>query len=294
VGGYRVIGNNPAGEPTIQVEGLKKRYGDIQALNGVSFQVGKAELFGLLGPNGAGKTTTLKVLTLLARPDEGDVQVAGLSIRKDQEAIKTRIGVVPQEINLDKELGVGENLEIFGLLHGVPDLPQKVARSLRAIGLWERRTQRVQELSGGLQRRLLIARALMPEPEILFLDEPTVGLDPQIRREIWDEIRRIRRRGCTVLLTTHYIEEAELLCDRVGILNNGELVALDTPDVLKRRVGQFVLEVSRPDGTISRHSCPDEEACREKAAAATGDALTIRRSNLEDVFVALTGERIRP
>jgi ABC-2 type transport system ATP-binding protein len=278
----------------IKVSALSKTYGQIVALDRISFRVGEGEIFGLLGPNGAGKTTTLRVLTLLSRPDGGTARVAGFDIGDNPRAIKKRIGVVPQENNLERELSVRDNLELYGMLHNVDDLSGRIEGALRNTGLWERRDLPVQTLSGGMQRRLLIARALLPGPHILFLDEPTVGLDPQIRREIWDEIRGIRHRGATILLTTHYIEEAELLCDRVGILSRGHMAALDTPAALKERVGRFILEITLPDGKTERQVCADEAEARAKAAAATGEAVTIRRANLEDVFVELTGERMEP
>ncbi|NDY41661.1 ABC transporter ATP-binding protein [Dissulfurirhabdus thermomarina] len=276
----------------IEARGLVKRYGGIRALEGVSFSVRRGEIFGLLGPNGAGKSTTLRILTLLTRPDAGRALLGGRDVRADPAAAKRRFGVVPQEINLDKDLDAEENLRIYAMLHGVADREAKVEAALARAGLRERRRQRVGELSGGLQRRLLIARALLPAPEVLFLDEPTVGLDPQIRREIWDEIRAARQAGCTLLLTTHYIEEAEALCGRVGILDRGRLIALDTPAALKRRIGSHVVEVTGADGRTRRRPCRDEAEARRAAAGAGGISVTIRPANLEDVFVELTGKRI--
>jgi len=262
-------------EGVIRVEGLVKEYKPIRAVDSVTFEVKKGEIFGLLGPNGAGKTTTIKILTTLTKPSSGKAFIMGIDVGEHPELVKLHIGVVPQENNLDRELTAYENMLIYGMLHNVKDLPSKMEDRLKMVDLWERRNEPVERLSGGMQRRLLIARALLPEPPILFLDEPTVGLDPQVRREIWDTIRRIKVQGRTILLTTHYIEEAEILCDRVGILSRGRLIALDTPKNLKAMVGEYVVEFSKKDGSIEWVIC-----------------VTIRKSNLEDVFIKLTGERI--
>ena len=178
------------------------------------FSIGRGEVFGLLGPNGAGKTTTIKMLTLLARPTSGDATIDGLNIVSDKKAIKQCISVVPQENNIDRELTAHENLLIYSMLHSVPDREAKIRTSLELVDLWDRHDDVVSKFSGGMQRRLLIARALLAEPSVLFLDEPSIGLDPQIRRQMWDIIRKTRIDGGTVLITTHYIEEAEALCDR--------------------------------------------------------------------------------
>ncbi len=278
-------------EGVIRVEGLVKEYKPIRAVDSVTFEVKKGEIFGLLGPNGAGKTTTIKILTTLTKPSSGKAFIMGIDVREHPELVKPHIGVVPQENNLDRELTAYENMLIYGMLHNVKDLPSKIEDRLKMVDLWGRRNEPVERLSGGMQRRLLIARALLPEPPILFLDEPTVGLDPQVRREIWDTIRRIKVQGRTILLTTHYIEEAEILCDRVGILSRGRLIALDTPKNLKAMVGEYVVEFSRKDGSIEWVICKDREEAH-KVAMGINNSVTIRKSNLEDVFIKLTGERI--
>ncbi len=275
----------------IEVEGLVKEYGSIRAVDSVTFEVKRGEVFGLLGPNGAGKTTTIKILTTLTRPSSGKAFIMGIDVREHPELVKPHMGVVPQENNLDRELTAYENMLIYGMLHNVKALPSKIEERLKMVDLWERRDEPVERLSGGMQRRLLIARALLPEPPILFLDEPTVGLDPQLRREIWDTIRRIKVQGRTILLTTHYIEEAEILCDRVGILSRGRLIALDTPKNLKAMVGEYVVEFLRKDGSIEWVICKDREEAH-RVAMGINNSVTIRKSNLEDVFIKLTGERI--
>ena len=275
----------------IEVEGLVKEYGSIRAVDSVTFEVKRGEVFGLLGPNGAGKTTTIKILTTLTRPSSGKAFIMGIDVGEHPELVKPHMGVVPQENNLDRELTAYENMLIYGMLHNVKDLPSKIEDRLKMVDLWERRGEPVERLSGGMQRRLLIARALLPEPPILFLDEPTVGLDPQLRREIWDTIRRIKVQGRTILLTTHYIEEAEILCDRVGILSRGRLIALDTPENLKAMVGEYVVEFSREDGSMEWVICKDREEAH-RVAMGINNSVTIRKSNLEDVFIKLTGERI--
>lgn len=278
----------------IKISGLTKYYGGITAVNDLSFEIKEGEVFGLLGPNGAGKTTTIKMLTTLSRPDAGSYMIDGFDVVKDPYEIKSRIGVMPQENNLDRELTAYENLLIYGMLHGVKDMKKKITDTLKMIDLWERRASVVSGLSGGMQRRLLLARAFLPEPSILFLDEPTVGLDPQMRRHIWDIIRKTRVEGRTVVITTHYIEEAEALCDRVGILSKGSLIALDTPDNLKAAVGRYVVEFLEKDGRLIQRICKNYNNARKvtKIVRERGKGVIRRRSNLEDVFVKLTGESI--
>ena len=206
----------------IVTKGLAKHYQQIIALEGLDLKIAAGELFGLLGPNGAGKTTTIKILTTLAKPTKGQAWIQGFDVVRQPLAVKELIAVCPQEINLDKELTTYENLLIYGKLYKTPELKQRIAELLALGELSDRAKDLVRTLSGGQQRRLLILRALLSRPRVLFLDEPTVGLDPQIRRQIWDMIQQLHRDGITILLTTHYIEEAEKLCDRVGILNRGQ------------------------------------------------------------------------
>ncbi len=279
----------------IDVSELTRRYGadekQITAVDGVSFSVQRGTVFGILGPNGAGKTTLIKMMTTLARPDAGSCVIGGFNVATDPLSIKKLIGVVPQENNLDRELTAHENLLIYGKLHHATDLPGKIERILKMVELWDRRNFVVAKFSGGMQRRLLIARALLTEPALLFLDEPTIGLDPQIRRQLWDVIRKTRIDGRTVVITTHYIEEAELLCDRVCIVFKGKLIAIDSPENLKKTVGEYAVDMIDDDGKLIQFMFKTRDEAHEKAKALQ-NGVTIRRSNLEDVFMKLTGGKI--
>lgn len=274
----------------IAVEHLSKHYGDIVALDEVNLRVDGGEIFGLLGPNGAGKTTLIKILTGLTRPTRGAAAIAGFDVVRQPMEVKKLIGVSPQEINLDKELTAYENLLIYGKLHQVKDLKSRIMSLLEAGELASRAHHRVREFSGGMQRRLLMLRAIMSRPRVLFLDEPTVGLDPQVRRQLWDLITGFKAEGITVLLTTHYIEEAEILCDRVGILNRGRLISLDTPQALKARAGGYTVE-SIKNGRRHYEYVPDREEAQRRAEA-DPQGVIVRRVNLEDVFIKLTGESL--
>jgi ABC-2 type transport system ATP-binding protein len=276
----------------IKVEGLVKHYGKIKAIDGISFEIKQGEIFGLLGPNGAGKTTTVKILTTLTKPDAGKCFINGFDVIKEPYEIRKFIGVVPQENNLDRDLTVYENLFIYGKLHKVKDLKVKIRNLLEMMGLWERKDTLVSKLSGGMQRRLLLARALLSDPKVLFLDEPSIGLDPQIRRHLWEIIKKAKAEGKTIFLTTHYIEEAEALCDRVGILSKGKLIALGAPSELKKSVGNFTVEYYMDkEGSIKLWMFKTKEEAYEFAKK-NDLPLIIRETNLEDVFIKLTGERI--
>ncbi len=275
----------------ITIIGISKTYGKVKALDSLTLEIKQGEIFGLLGPNGAGKTTTVKILTTLTKPDSGKCFIDGKDVIGQPQDIKKIIGVVPQENNLERELTVYENLLIYGMLHNVSEIKRKIEFILKTMELTEKRETVVNKLSGGLQRRVLLARALLSEPKVLFLDEPSIGLDPHIRRELWQLIRKIKIEGRTVLLTTHYIEEAEALCDRVGILSHGSLIALGSPSELKKQIGEYVVEFIDKDGSLISEICHSREEAYE-IAKRRNDGVTIRRSNLEDVFVKLTGERI--
>lgn len=211
----------------IKLENVTKKFGELTAVNNLSFEILRGEIFGLLGKNGAGKTTTIKMLTLQLKPTSGQIFFEDA---ENEIEIKSLIGIVPQHLNFDQDLTVGENLELHARLYHLPkNLRQKkIDELLHFVELEKVKNSFVKNLSGGMKRRLLIIRALIHEPKILFLDEPTVALDPQVRRKIWELIQNLKSRGITIILTTHYIEEAEFLCDRVAILNIGKLVALDT------------------------------------------------------------------
>jgi lipooligosaccharide transport system ATP-binding protein len=225
----------------VEARGLVKRYGDLTAVRGIDFEVRPGECFGFLGPNGAGKTSTMKAIYGLAKVDGGELRVLGLDARTDRREIKARIGVVPQEQNLDGELSVRENLEMQATYHGIR-VDGRLDDLLRSALLDKRADAKPQELSGGMKRRLLIARALVNDPELVVLDEPTTGLDPQARLAVWGLLEEMKARGVTLIVTTHYMEEADRICDRLVIMDNGEIVAGGSPAELKERCGQDTLE----------------------------------------------------
>ena len=303
--------------PTLVARSLKKRYDGFEALRGVDFEVRRGECFGFLGPNGAGKTTTMKMIYGAVIPTAGELRVAGLDVTRREREIKRRIGVVPQENNLDDELKVRENLLVYGRYY---DLPRKVALSradelLEFVQLTEKADSRVEQLSGGMKRRLLIARALINDPEIVVLDEPTTGLDPQARHLVWDRLRALTNEGKTLLLTTHYMEEAARLCDRLVIMEGGLIIASGSPKALiEEHVSPEVVEFRAPPEALDE-LCKVVEAAAdhvertgEALVAFTGDAEALaeevrgtgieventvyRQAGLEDVFLRLTGRRL--
>lgn len=276
----------------IQIENFSKRFGERIAVDNLSLKIAKGEIFGLLGPNGAGKTTTIRVLTMLTRPTIGRIIIDGCEASRNEQHIKAVIGVVPQHFNLDSDLTPWENLELHGRLHHMlPEVrKQRIGELLKYVELDDRAGDMVQKFSGGMKRRLMIARALLHQPKVLFLDEPTVGLDPQVRRRLWDLIRRLKNDGITVLLTTHYIEEAENLCQRVAIMEKGKLIALDSPIALCQRFGAYVVEWADEEGTKTKFFA-DRSAASIFAATLT-TTTTLRQTNLEDAFVELTGRKV--
>ncbi|WP_027718434.1 daunorubicin resistance protein DrrA family ABC transporter ATP-binding protein [Desulfovirgula thermocuniculi] len=276
----------------IEIRQLTKQYGHIVAVSDLDLEIKEGEIFALLGPNGAGKTTTIRMLTMLTKPTSGTALINGYDVTRELDKVKKEIGVVPQHMNLDQELTAWENLELHGRLYKIPatERRKRIEELLQYVELEDRARELVSRFSGGMKRRLMIARALMHWPKVLFLDEPTVGLDPQTRRKIWDLIRRMNSEGMTVLLTTHYIEEAEILCHRVGIMDKGKLIALGTPGELKKRVGEVVVETFGGKDTGYKFFATREEALAY-ASQVDGDVL-IRESNLEDVFVELTGRKV--
>ncbi len=276
----------------LELRQLSKQYGNIQAVSSLDLKIDSGEIFGLLGPNGAGKTTTIRMLTMLTKPSGGSALINGYEITSELSKVKKEIGVVPQHMNLDQDLTARENLELHGRLHKIPQVERqhRIQELLAYVELTDRAHDLVGKFSGGMKRRLMIARALMHQPSVLFLDEPTAGLDPQTRRKIWDLIRRMNSEGMTVLLTTHYIEEAELLCHRVGIMDHGRLIALDMPAELKKKVGEIVVEVLNRGNTEYRFFADRETALQYAGSLAKNVA--IREANLEDVFVELTGRKV--
>jgi lipooligosaccharide transport system ATP-binding protein len=305
--------------PAVVARGVRKSYGARVAVDGIDFEVEPGICFGFLGPNGAGKTTTMKMIYGLASVDGGELKVLGLDAARDRRAIKSRIGVVPQETNLDGDLTVRENLLQQARYFGI-DSDQARERSgelLEFALLADRADERIHALSGGMKRRLLISRALIGDPELVVLDEPTTGLDPQARLAVWGALDRLRRRGVTLLLTTHYMEEAERLCDRLVIMDEGRIVADGKPsDLVLSHVGREVLElkldegcdaqrlVGSLDGRIQGHDLSERTLMlyADNAEAVlegldhdvfpTESAL-VRRATLEDVFLRLTGRSLR-
>ena len=263
------------------------------AIDNLSLAINDGEIFGLLGPNGAGKTTLVSMLAMLMRPCGGEILYDGKNAFANETFVKSQIGVVPQHINFDQDLTVWENMELHGRLHHLPEKERhaRIDELLEYVGLQERRRESIKALSGGMKRRLLIVRALIHRPKVLFLDEPTVALDPQVRRRIWDLIRTLHREGVTVVLTTHYIEEAENLCGRVAVINDGRLVKTGSPTELCRQLGSFTAEWDADGARQYRFFAQRSEAAA--FAAELDSAAFIRRTNLEDVFIELTGRAIK-
>lgn len=280
----------------ILTQNLTKKYKNVCAVEDLNLQVNSGEIFGFLGPNGAGKTTTIRVLTTLAKPTTGSVRVAGFDVEAEPEQVKKVIGVVQQHLTLDLDLAVKENMELHARLHhiGGSERRQRINELIDYVGLNKQGERMVPELSGGMKKAAMIARALIHRPKVLFLDEPTVGLDVQMRRRMWDMIRRLNSDGTTIFLTTHYIEEAEALCHRVGIVNQGHLIALGKPTELRQKVGLIAVE-TLVDGKFTRYQYfPDRDAATRYVQTLSPDVKTIiiRNSNLEDVFVELTGKKV--
>jgi lipooligosaccharide transport system ATP-binding protein len=294
-------------QSAIRLRGIVKRFGPLTAVDGLDLDVPFGTCVGLLGPNGAGKSTTMKALTAQVIADEGEIEVLGYQLPDDSKQARAEMGVVPQLDNLDVSLTTEQNLLVFAHLYRVPAGKRRPAieRALDIANLGERRASKVDELSGGMRRRLLIARALLHEPRLLLLDEPTVGLDPQVRQELWALIDRLRTEGVSILMSTHYIEEAERLCDQVTIMSHGKSVAVGPPrELIAEHAGPEAIEVygsparltevegiARGRGWRTRRTGTSVSILQANGAA--GDLDGERRvTNLEDVFVLLTGEEI--
>ncbi|WP_020676643.1 ABC transporter ATP-binding protein [Geopsychrobacter electrodiphilus] len=281
--------------PEILVRDLRRSFGKVAAVDGIDLHLKAGELFAFLGPNGAGKTTTINMLTGLLRPDSGLICYQGELFTRSSLAVRKRIGVVPQHNNLDRELTAAENLQVHGRLFGMsgPSITSRVEVCLELAGLLDKRDTPAQKLSGGMKRKLVIARALLHEPSILFLDEPTAGLDPHSRRRIWAFLRRINQeQNCTLFLTTHYIEEAEQLAERVCFIDQGQIIAEGSPQALREQTGRFVLDIYNQEDVINEFF--NERAEAMLRLKQIDSAVRIRETTLEDVFLQLTGKRIEP
>ena len=304
-------------DAAVEVTGLIKRFGDFAAVDEISFAVQPGELFGFLGPNGAGKTTTISILCTLLTPTAGTARVAGHDVALEQSAVRSKIGLVFQEVTLDDYLTGAENLRFHAVLYGVPprEVRERSRPLLEMVGLTERADQQVRFYSGGMKRRLEIARGLLHAPSVLFLDEPTIGLDPQTRQHIWDYVDTLRARELTTMfLTTHNMDEAER-CDRIAIIDHGHIVAIDTPDALKASIGADTITVTTADDSAARDALAhgfglDVETTADGVRFRVPDgegfvprmfehlpvgvrSVNVRRPSLDDVFMEYTGHELR-
>ncbi len=310
-------GNGQRRPMAITVAGLTKNYGEIEAVRGIDFEVPVGETFGFLGPNGAGKSTTIKMLCTLARPTSGSARVAGHEVTTERDAVRRNIGLVFQDTTLDNYLTGAQNLRFHAALYGVPAaaVEPRMKQVLEMVGLWDRRDSLVMTYSGGMKRRLEIARGLLHAPRVLFLDEPTVGLDPQTRASIWEYINELKsREDITIFLTTHYMDEAEH-CERIAIIDHGQIVAIDTPEALKASVGKDRVQIHTADDQAAIAELAREfgiEAAVHEGAVtfsvASGEqfvprlfgglsvpirSVSVSRPSLDDVFMSYTGTTIR-
>ncbi len=303
--------------PAVSVNGLVKRYDQVEAVRGIDFEVSSGEIFGFLGPNGAGKSTTINILCTLVRPSGGSALVAGHDVVAERDEVRRNIGLVFQDTTLDGYLSAEQNLRLHAELYGVPRelVVERMRQVMEMVGLWERRDGLVKTFSGGMKRRLEIARGLLHSPRVLFLDEPTVGLDPQTRASIWRYIRELKaREEITIFMTTHYMDEAEY-CDRIAIMDQGRIIVLDTPEALKAKVGtdrvqiqtdddqaaiaamreRFAIEATVAEGAVT-FGVPEGEQFVPRLFAELGlpiRSVSVARPSLDDVFMSYTGTTIR-
>jgi ABC-2 type transport system ATP-binding protein len=280
----------------IYTENLTKSYGNVKAINNLDLQVHKGDIFGFLGPNGAGKTTTIRVLTTLTRPDSGFASVDGLNVASEPDKVKKVIGVVQQHLSLDRDLSIRENMEFHARIHHIDSSRRKkrITELLEYVELTDYADKMVDTLSGGMKKKAAIVCSLLHEPKLLFLDEPTVGLDAQARRRMWDLMRRLNNDGTTIFLTTHYIEEAEILCNRVGIMHHGHLINVGKPLELRKNLGAVAVEILVDNKGANYEFFPDREAANQYVQKLPADVskVIIRDTNLEDVFIEQTGEKV--
>jgi ABC-2 type transport system ATP-binding protein len=303
--------------PAVSVNGLVKRYDQVEAVRGIDFEVSSGEIFGFLGPNGAGKSTTINMLCTLVRPSGGSALVAGHDVVSERDDVRRNIGLVFQDTTLDGYLSAEQNLRLHAELYGVPRemVGERMRQVMEMVGLWERRDSWVNTFSGGMKRRLEIARGLLHSPRVLFLDEPTVGLDPQTRSSIWRYIRELKaREDITIFLTTHYMDEAEY-CDRIAIMDQGRIIVLDTPEALKAKVGKDRVQIETDDDQAAIDALHERfgiEATVAEGAVTFGvpageqfvprlfaelarpiRSVSVSRPSLDDVFMSYTGTTIR-
>jgi lipooligosaccharide transport system ATP-binding protein len=305
----------PTELPLVVAAGLIKRFDELVAVDGINFEIAAGEVVGFLGPNGAGKTTTIRMLSCNSPRSGGRLDVFGLDVALHPREIKAQLGVVPQDNNYDPDLSVIENLLVYARYYGIParTARQRATELLEFVHLTEKAGEKVDELSGGMKRRLVLARGLINTPRLLVLDEPTTGLDPQARRLIWERLRELRQRGVTIIITTHYMDEAEQICDRLLIMDNGKVIATGSPQsLITEHAGQEVLEIVPEDGgagaveaalgecrfqklgdkfEIFASDCPEALERIRKQVRLT--SYSVRRATLEDVFIRLTGRELR-
>lgn len=276
----------------IEYQHVVKKYDALTAVDNLNLTIQKGEIFGLLGPNGAGKTTVMRMTTTLTPPTSGKILVSGEEIHRNAVKIKTKFGIVPQISNLENDMNAWENLEYHGMLYGMEKnyRHRRIDELMEFVGLADRKNDIARFYSGGMKRKMMLAKALMHEPEIILLDEPTVGLDAAVRRKIWDLLKELKEQGLTIFLTTHYLEEAQMLCSRVGMIDKGKLAKVDNPEHMIQEIGTFVLEYYR-DGETHQ-----EFFNRREDAMLAGSKLTcafqVRDTNLEDVFIRLTNKNL--
>ncbi|NLZ30681.1 MAG: ATP-binding cassette domain-containing protein [Methanomicrobiales archaeon] len=310
------------GEDIIEVRDLEHVFNSIKAVRGITFSVRRGEIFSFLGPNGAGKSTTINILTTLLPPQTGTVRVAGYDVAREPDRVRKSIGIVFQDEVLDRDLTVWETMEFHGRLYSIPrgERRQRIEDMLRVVELESKRNERTKNLSGGMKRRLEIARGLMTRPEVLFLDEPTSGLDPQTRIRMWEYIRQVNAGGTTIFLTTHYMEEADMLSDRISIIDHGRIVTTGTPDELKSSLGEDVIYLETMDDTEAREvlqgvgdirsivdsprglsitistdgsHCLPRIVERVRGAGIEISSANLKKPTMDDVFVHYTGRELR-
>jgi ABC-2 type transport system ATP-binding protein len=281
----------------IEISGLNKDYSGKKVIDGLDLEIDHGELFGFLGPNGAGKTTAIRILTTLTKPSSGMVRINGIDVAKEPAKVKSEFGIVQQHLSLNRDLTISENLQLHARLHHLSkkERDERIADLLDYVELSDHADYLIDDVSGGMKRRAMIARALIHRPKLLFLDEPTVGLDAQTRRKVWDLIRRMNTEGTTVFLTTHYIEEAEALCQRVGVLHHGRIIAIGSPLSLREKLGLVAVEMNlNLNGNATEYRYfPDRAQAAQFIEGLPGtEHVIMRESNLEDVFIELTGQKV--